>query len=76
MFLSAELAVPGLALVVGLVAMTACLSMSAPTTRGLSTRNEYNLKHKTHGVYAVADAIRVQVELRSRSYCTCAEALW
>ena len=26
-------------------------------------------------VYAVADEVRVQVELRSRSYCTCAKEL-
>jgi len=27
---------------------------------------------ENEGLYVVADAVRVQVELRSRSYCTCA----
>lgn len=30
---------------------------------------------ENEGLYVVADAVRVQVELRSRSYCTCADEL-
>jgi len=33
------------------------------------------IKSRKMKVYAAADAIRVHVELRSRSYCTCAGGL-
>jgi hypothetical protein len=52
--------------------------MSERTDR-LTRRNEESTEKANESrkmnVYVVADAVRVQFELRSRSYCTCAEGL-